>query len=358
MFSRLRHHDWLINLCFLLLAGMSLLTIYSVDQSNFWQQVIWFVLGAVVILILSQIDWRPLINYRWLIFGIYLASLLLLVITYLFAPAIRGARSWLVFGPVQLQTSELAKLALIILYSYYFASRHVTIARWQNIIIPFIYFLPPALLVFFQPDLGTTLVLFGLWLGYLLVSGIRWRHLALGLVVIGLMSFWAWNNLLVDYQRERIFALFHPRYDPLGVNYNVIQSKIAVGSAGIWGRGWQRGTQVQLGFLPEAGTDFIFAAFTEEWGLLGALFLLLVFAVLIWRILLAGLRAENNFSKLICLGTIIVFLIHFIFNVGSALGLTPVVGLPFPFFSYGGSNLLTAAALIGIIQSIVVKASF
>jgi len=358
MFSFLRRFDWSLNFSLLILAVASLLTIYSIDGDNFYPQLLWFILAALIIFFFLQLDWRPLVNYRWVIFGIYLAALGLLLLTYFFAPVIRGSRSWLVLGPLQFQTSEIAKLSLIILYSYYFAQRHVLIVRWQNILVPLLYLLPLALLVLLQPDLGSVLILFGIYVGFLLVSGIRWRHLALGLVVIGLLGFWAWNNLLFDYQQERIFALFHPRYDPLGVNYNVIQSKIAIGSAGLWGKGWGQGTQSQLGFLPEAGTDFIFPAFTEEWGLLGAVFLLLIFGVMIWRILLIGLRLENNFGRLVCLGTVIVFLLHLFINLGSALGLTPVIGVSLPFFSYGGSNLLTSAALIGIIQSIVFRSSF
>ena len=358
MFSSLRRFDWSLNFSLLILAVASLLTIYSIDRDNFYPQLLWFSLAALIIFFFLQLDWRPLVNYRWLIFGIYLAALVLLLLTYFFAPVIRGSRSWLVLGPWQLQTSEIAKLSLIILYSYYFAQRHVLIVRWQNILVPLLYLLPPALLVLLQPDLGSVLILFGIYIGFLLVSGIRWRHLVLGLLVIGLLGFWAWHNVLADYQRQRIFALFHPRYDPLGVNYNVIQSKIAIGSAGLWGKGWGQGTQSQLGFLPEAGTDFIFPAFTEEWGLLGAVFLLLIFAVMIWRILLIGLRIENNFGRLVCLGTVIVFLLHLFINLGSALGLTPVIGVSLPFFSYGGSNLLTSAALIGIIQSIAFRSSF
>ena len=232
------------------------------------------------------------------------------------------------------------------------------IARWHNILIPFFYFLLPVGLVLLQPDLGSALILFGIWVGYLFISGARKKHLLIGLIIFALAAAWGWQGFLKDYQQQRIIGLFRPDYDPLGINYNVIQSKIAIGSAGFFGKGYQQGTQVQLGFLPEAATDFIFAAYVEEWGFVGAAALLAAFLTMIFRIIAIGVRGENNFTKLICLGTVAVFVLHFVFNVFSNIGLLPVIGLPFPFFSYGGSSLLTNAVLVGIIQSIVIKFSF
>lgn len=358
MLIGLKKMDWVINGCVAALATASLLVIYSINYDNFTQQAIWFGLGLMVIIVFSQIDWRPLMARRGIIFSIYLAAVALLVATYFFAPVIRGTRSWLVFGSTQLQTSELAKLALIVLLSYYFAQRHVAIGHWQNLLVPFFYFLVPFLLILIQPDLGSALVLSSLFFGYLLVSGIHRRHLIIGILIITVILVGSWFVFLKDYQKERIIGLFNPDYDPLGVNYNTIQSKIAIGSGGWLGRGLGQGTQVQLGFLPEAATDFIFAALTEEWGLVGALLLIGVFTLLVWRIIKVGLLAESNFFRLICLGTAVVFLIHFLFNVGSNVGLLPVIGMPLPLFSYGGSSLLTNAMLIGIIQSIVVRFSF
>lgn len=357
-FSNLKRMDWPLNGSVLLLAVMSLITIYSVARDLFWQQFIWFALGLIVIIIFTQIDWRPLINYRWVVFSVYLIGVTLLIVTFFFAPAIRGVRGWLIIGPLRIQAAEMAKLSLIILLSYYFAFRHIGIAQWRNIFISLGYVVLPALLIFLQPDLGSMLVLIGLWAGYLLVSGIRWRHLLIGLIILAVLSSVGWSYFLQDYQKERVIGLFNPDYDPLGVNYNAIQSKIAIGSAGFWGKGFQQGTQVQLGFLPEADSDFIFAAFIEEWGLFGAIVFLTAFTVLLFRIIKIGLIAENNFSKLVCLGTVILFVFHFIINVGSNTGLLPVIGISLPLFSYGGSNLLTNAALIGIIQSIVARRSF
>lgn len=343
--------DWFLNLGIIFLFGFGLLSLASAAPKIFWWQVLWGVIGAVIVFLFANFDWRPFINYRWFIFGIYFFAVLLLAATLLFAPSIRGTRAWLIVGPFKVQASELMKFALILVYSYFFAKRHIGIAHLRIIGLSFIYFLLPAMLVIWQPDMGSALILGGIWFGYLLVSGIRWRHLftgtILGIVIFVLM--WAFS--LKDYQKERIVGLFNPEHDPLGVNYSVIQSKIAIGSAGFWGKGFRQGTQTQLKFLPEAQTDFIFAAFTEEWGIAGATAVFLFFCLILFQIMIIGVSADNNFVKLICLGTSILFLLHFIVNIGSNLGLIPVIGVPFPFLSYGGSNLLVSAMLIGLIQS-------
>lgn len=354
----LRRHDWLLNGAVLFLAAASLLILSSIDRALFWQQAIWFLIGFLVIFVFAGIDWRPLVNYRWVIFGVYVVSVLLLTVTLFLAPTIRSTRSWIVIGPVQFQTSEIAKFALIVLLSYFFAKRHVGIARLGILFKSFVYFAIPAGLILLQPDLGSTLIVLAIWFGFLLVSGIRWRHLAIGSVVTLVLLVLAWNFFLADYQRDRISAFLNPERDPLGVNYSVIQSKIAVGSGGFLGKGYGQGTQVQLGFLPAAGTDFIFASFMEEWGLLGGISVIGAFMFLLFRIVTIGMNAQNNFSKLLCLGAAIMFLIQFVVNMGSTLGLLPVIGVTFPFFSYGGSSILTNAMLVGIIQAIVVRSSF
>jgi len=304
---------------------------------------------------LPFLNLKALFNYRWLILGIYFFVLALLIVTYLVAPAIHGARSWIVLGPIQIQPSEFMKAALVILFSSFFATRHVAIARLGIIAASFLYFFIPAVIVLLQPDLGSGLVLLGIWLGYLLISGIPKKYVAIGLVVLILVAAVSWSFLFADYQKARIVALFKPNTDPLGVNYSVAQSKIAVGSAGFFGKGFGGGTQVQLGFLPAAQTDFVFAAFVEEWGLVGGLIIIGAFVFLIHRLLKRGRYSSSNMPRFIVLGTALVLLIHFIVNMGSTLGLLPVIGIGLPFVSYGGSNLLTVAALIGIIQGITEK---
>jgi len=357
MFSLLKSLDWKLNLAALFLVGAGMISLFSANPALFYKQLLWLAIGLILLFSIIFFDWRPYINYRGVIFGFYIFSIFLLLITYFLAPPIRGTRGWLPLGFFNFQTSELAKLILIIFLAHFFSRRHTGIGRVSTLIISFIYFLIPALLVALQPDFGSALILFCLWLGFLLVSGIKYRHLIFALIIFSLLAVIFWQTILKDYQKERILGFIFPNRDPLGINYNVIQSKIAIGSAGFFGKGFKQGSQVHLGFLPEAQTDFIFAAFIEEWGILIGLFLVLVFLFLILRIIKIGLNADNNFNRFICLGTVILLTVQFIFNVGSNLGLTPVIGVVFPFLSYGGSNLLTSLILLGMIQSIFVRRS-
>lgn len=351
-----KRQDWLLNLAVLFLAVASLAIIYSAAPDLFWYQALWFGLGFGIIFLLSSIDLRPLVSHRWLVIGFYVFALLLLSATLLFGVEIRGTKAWLPVGFGRFQTSEFAKVALIVLLAYFFGRRHTHIGQPRTILKSFLYFFLPASLIALQPDGGSVIVLSGLWVGFLLVSGIRWRHLFIGFVILCLIGAFGWD-FLREYQRERIIGFLDPAYDTAGTNYNVIQSKVAIGSAGLLGKGFGQGTQVQLKFLPEPATDFILAAFIEEWGLVGGIFVVGAFLFLLFRIMRIGMRAENNFSRFVCIGTIILFLIQFGLNAGSTLGLLPVVGVTFPFFSYGGSSLLTGAVLVGIIQSIAVRSA-
>lgn len=358
MFDILKRQDWWLYAAVLFLIIAGLLVSVSISRALFWQQIIWLAIGIITAVIISLIDWRPLITYRWLILLVYLLSVGLLAIVSFIAPPIRHVRSWLVLGPVQFQVSEFAKVALIILLAYFFSRRHVGIAHFKNLIPSFIYLAVPAFFILRQPDLGSAMILFCIWAGFLLVSGIPWRHLLVGVGVLIIGGVLAWSSFLRPYQKERIVAFLNPAYDPLGVNYGVIQSKIAIGSAGFFGKGFEQGTQLQLGFLPEAQADFVVAAFIEEWGLSGGLLVVAAFGFLLLRIIRIGFYSQNNFFRLLCLGTAVMFLAQFIFNIGSALGLLPVVGVTFPFLSYGGSSLLMNMVLIGIIESVAARTSF
>lgn len=356
-FTIFRRQDWLLNAAIFGLIGASLLMLSSISTNLFYQQLGWAAIALLVIFIFAHIDWRALSAYKWIVVSIYFFSVALLIATYFFAPTIRNTRAWLVLGPVQFQVSEFVKVALIIFFAYFFSKRHVGIARLSTIARPFIYFLIPASFIFLQPDMGTVIVLFCIWAGFLLVSGLPWKHILVGFLIVAIVITGSWFTVLKEYQRDRIIGLFDPTFDPLGVNYSTIQSKIAIGSGGWLGKGFGQGTQVQLGFLPEAATDYIFSSFAEEWGVVGALIIIALFALMLFAIIRIGLHADNNFYRFICLGAVIMFLIQFGINVGSALGLLPVIGITFPFFSYGGSSLLINAMMIGIVQSAAVYRS-
>lgn len=340
------------------LCIMGMVAIASAAPRFVPQQGVWITIGIVVAITCCFIDLRPLTHHRALVLALYGAAVALLVATHAVGPVIRGTRAWLTVGPVQLQTSEFAKVALIIVLSYFFARRHVGIAYLGNIFIPIGYAAILAALILAQPDMGSAMIIGGLLVGYFFVSGIRARHIVIGLILTAFAALWGWNNFLANYQRERIVGLFYPERDPLGASYNVIQSKIAVGSGGWWGKGFQQGTQVRLGFLPEAHNDFVFATIVEEWGITGGAVVVAALVALVSRIAAIGLRAQHNFSRLLCLGAMIVLLLHVVLNVGSALGVLPVVGVSLPFVSYGGSNLVMNFLLIGMIQSIALRESF
>ncbi len=355
LLSSIKRQDWFLNLSFFIIAAAGLVTVASAKPELFWYQVLWVVSASIIILIFSGVDWRPLINYRWVIVGLYLGSIALLVLNLFLSPVIKGTRGWLALGPLRFQSAELAKVIFLITLAYFFSRRHIGIAHLRNLIPSLVYLMVPVALILLQPDWGTALIFFGIWIGFLLVSGIRPQHLFFGLAIVAVAGFFIWNFNLQSYQKERIIGFFQPNYDLRGINYSVSQSRIAIGSAGWLGKGFRQGTQVQLHFLTEPATDFVLAAWTEEWGLLGAFVILVAFGCMLYRIIRIGLFSRNNFSQFVCLGTAIMFLIQFSLNAGSALGLLPVVGVTFPFFSYGGSSFLTKAVLLGIIQSIATK---
>ena len=350
--------DWALNFTIILLMAAGLLSLASTAPRLAGPQLLWCLLGLGIIILVANFDWRPFVARPWFSRGIYIIAIALLALTYFVAPTIRGVRAWIVIGPFQFQMSEFAKFALILIYSSFFARGHAGIAHVKNLLLSLIYLVLPLLLVLVQPDMGTALILFGIWFGYLLVCGIKWKHLLAAVIIFAAVFVFMWNGFLENYQKDRISALFQPERDPLGINYSVIQSKIAIGSAGFLGKGFKQGTQSQLGFLPEAQTDFIFSSFTEEWGLLGAMAILAVFFTMIFRIMRIGIFADNNFSRFICLGALLLFLLHFILNIGSNLGLLPVIGVSFPFLSYGGSNLLVNSFLVGMVQSIALHRRF
>jgi len=337
------------------LLAASLLTLSSVAFDRFVLQAIWGALGLAVMVSFRFFDWRAVFNQTWVVRALYGASIASLILVYFTAPEIRNVRGWFDWGPIHFQPVELMKVSLVLLFAHYFSRLHVAIAHWRTIVPSFLYFVIPAGLVALQPDLGSALVLFGIWFGFLLVSGLPRKRLVLLVVVGVVMGVVLWGFILRDYQRARIVGVFYPEQDVLGINYSVAQSKIAIGSSGFLGKGYGQGSQAQLKFLTEPATDFILAAFIEEWGILGGVVVIGAFFALLLRILFAGLRAERNVEKFICLGAATVFAWQFVLNVGSATGLFPVVGVTFPFLSYGGSSLLTNFLLLGIVNAIAVR---
>lgn len=328
----------------------SLAILSSVSTSLFLLQLAWIGVGAVILVLFYFVDWGALLSYRWAIIALYVFSMALLVFVYLRGPIIRNAASWLIIGPFSFQPIELAKIALILLYANYFSRRHISIGRWKYVTGSFVFFIIPAILVALQPNLGSAVILFGLWYGTLLVSGLPLRRVLVSLLVFLVAGVLLWNFGFRDYQRARIEGFLYPNRDTLGVNYNATQSRIALGSGGFWGKGYKQGTQTQLGFLSVPESDFVLAAFVEEWGFFGALVVLSAFGFLIFYILGIAAGAERNFEKYICLGVAIMFTTQFFINSASVTGLFPVIGVPFPFLSYGGSGLLMNFVALSLVD--------
>lgn len=335
-----------------ILAGAGLVVLSSVAQALFLKQLIWVGVGTALVIAFLFLDWRALLNHRGVIVGLYAAGVALLLIVLFIGPVIRNVRGWITLGPFTLQPVEVVKVALILAFARYFSRRHMSVARTRYIAESFLLFAIPAFLVALQPDVGSALILFCIWAGFLLTSGLPPRRVALGAVVLGVAGILLWSYGLREYQRERIVGLVYPERDALGVNYSVIQSKIAIGSGGLWGKGYGQGTQAQLGFLTEPSTDFALSALFEEWGWAGGAAVVVVFVALVIGVLRVGIYARSNFEKFVCLGTAILLGTHFFLNAGSATGIVPVVGVPFPFLSYGGSNFLTNALLLAIVNAI------
>lgn len=353
IFNHFRKLDWVIIICTIFLVGFGLLSIYS--QGDFYifkKQIIFLVASFILMFLISFFDWRGFRENPYFILVLYFFCLILLAGLYFFAPEIRGVKSWYKIGPFSFDPISVTTLVLIILLAKFFSMRNVEMYRLSHILLSGLYILLPIGLVFFQPDLGPVLILVALWIGILVISGIKLKNFAI-LTICGLLILILnWSFLLKEYQKERVMSFLSPQIEPLGVNWSQNQAKIAIGSGGIFGKGIGKGSQTQYGFLPEPHTDFIFAAIAEEFGLTGIIVLLSLFGVLIWRIMKIALSAESNFPRLFASGLVIVLVSQIFIHIGMNLGILPVIGIAFPFVSYGGSNLIAIFMGLGVLQSI------
>lgn len=336
----------------LVLSFFSLSTLYTTVGSNaaFYKQ-----LGIVVVSILAGTG-VSLVQIRFLrqgniAFYAYLAVLVLLVGILILGATVNNAQSWLRIGGVSLQPSEIAKLAVIFVLAKYLYRRHIDIANIRHVIMSFTYAAFAGLLVLRQPDLGSALVIFGIWGGMLFVSGVSKKHLLLIVAATGLLFGLGWQFLFQAYQKERILNFLDPLRDVRGSGYNVYQSIIAVGSGGVYGKGIAQGTQSSLKYLPESDTDFIFASFAEEWGFIGSALCIFLFFILVAALITISLGVETNFETLVIIGYVSYFLIHFVVNIGMNLGLLPVTGIPLPFMSAGGTHTLLEWIMLGTVIS-------
>ncbi len=358
-YDLVRRFDWLLAAAVFVLVLISLLTLAGLSSASpfqfFQRQVLWVILGAGVFFAASLFDYRMLRNYSGLLLAFYLLLVLSLAILLFSGARVRGVVSWFHIGSFAIEPGEFVKIILIVILAKYFSRRHVEIYRLRHLVISGVYAALPIGLVLLQPDLGTAVILGLIWLGIVISSGIRLKHFAVFSVLSVVIAIMSWSFLFAPYQQSRIISFINPWNDPRGTGYNAIQSMIAVGSGELWGKGLGYGSQTRLHFLPEPATDFIFAAFAEEWGFIGVLFLLSVYGVLFWRLFRIGMRAGDNFARLVVLGMSTVFFTHLLIHAGMNIGLLPITGITLPFISYGGSSMITAMALAGFAESIAIR---
>ena len=360
----MRNSNFFILIIAISIVSLGIFSIYSSTfqkegkpwQDIFKRQILWVVLGLSFFFISSNFNYRRLWDWTYFLYAI---GLLLLFLVFIIGVVRLGAQRWLKIAWFNFQPSEFAKLILVIFLARYFSKKEVfdislisgKLGIFRGLLLPFIFMAIPVCLVIEQPDLGSGLMIILLFVALLYVTGIRLRHIFmfLALGVLSLPLFW---QSLRNYQKERLLVFLNPNIDPLGAGYTVIQSKIAIGSAGILGKGWLSGTQSQLHFLPEAHTDFIFATFTEEWGLLGSSILLVLYYLLIRQGFLIAQRTQDHFGKLLAFGITLMLGIQIFINIAMNLGLAPVVGLPLPLMSYGGSSMVVTFIALGILVNI------
>ncbi|MFI4954888.1 MAG: rod shape-determining protein RodA [Gammaproteobacteria bacterium] len=349
-FSQRLHIDipLLCGIGVLMLFGLIIL--YSAGSGSvelLQRQLIRLALALGVILLFAQI---PPTYYRTWSPWLYALGLVLLIAVALFGEVRKGGQRWINLGVTTFQPSEIMKLAIPMMLAWYLSTKKLP-PHWKDLLIAFVLLLIPALLIIEQPDLGTGILIAASGLFVLFLSGISYRFIFL-VAAIAAASFPLLWTTLHEYQKKRIITLFNPEHDPLGSGYHIIQSTIAVGSGGLYGKGWMNGTQSNLQFLPERSTDFIFAVYGEEFGFIGAIILLIVYLLVIGRGLYIASQAQETFTRLLAGGITLTFAFYVIVNAGMVIGLLPVVGIPMPLLSYGGTSLITLSAGFGMLMSI------
>lgn len=357
--NNIRKLDWILLISVFLLFCVGLAGIYSVslgqkivDFSNFEKQLVFGLIGFIVLIVIALSNYSALYVYSKIV---YVASFFLLVGVLFFGSVIRGTKGWFSIFGLGFQPVELAKIALLIGLAKFFSNRLQQFKIGKHVFISFCLMMLFVLPVLLQPDLGSAIVLMAVWFALLVLTGIPKKFLIVILLVFVIVCTTAWFFFLHDYQKERIMVFINPQLDPLGGGYNVSQSIIAIGSGQILGRGLGFGSQSQLKFIPESQTDFLFAVIAEELGLLGVALVLALWAIIFYRLILIARRAKDDFGMFLVLGIAIVLFIHLLINVGMNMGIMPVTGISLPFLSYGGSFLLISLIMIGIAESVAVR---
>ncbi|GKS68635.1 cell elongation-specific peptidoglycan biosynthesis regulator RodA [Nitrosomonas sp. PY1] len=336
--------------------GVGLMVLYSASGGNIGKVNSQAINIAIALILMWVIANTSMQQIKRIALPIYLIGLALLIGVALFGEIYNGARRWLNIGITRIQPSELMKIAIPLMMAWYFDKHEITLRLRDYIGATFLLIIP-VLLILKQPDLGTALLIAASGFYVLFFAGLSWR-IIIGLTALGTASLPILWGMMHDYQRQRVMTLLDPTQDPLGAGYHIIQSSIAIGSGGIAGKGWQNGTQTHLDFLPEQSTDFIFAVFSEEFGLMGNTLLLLLYLIIIGRCVVITASASSQFNRLIAGSITLTFFTYIFVNMGMVSGILPVVGVPLPLISYGGTSMVTMLIGFGILMSIHTRPKF
>ena len=347
--------NWGFLLLICAIAAMGIAMLYSVADGSFdpWamRQAIRFGVGVCILFVVAFVDIRVWMNLAYPAYG---AALLLLIGVEFVGFRGMGAQRWIDLGFIQLQPSELMKITLILALARYFHGlTHDQVSRLRFLIIPALMIAVPFYLTLRQPDLGTAVLIGVVGIGLLFMAGLAWRYFVLGGVAAVSAVPIAWG-MLHDYQRQRVLTFLNPESDPLGAGYHILQAKIAAGSGGVFGKGFMQGTQSHLNFLPEKHTDFIFTMLSEELGLVGGFTLMGLYIMVLMFGLTVGLQTRNQFGRLLAIGITINFFLYIFINIAMVMGLLPVVGVPLPLVSYGGTAMLTLMLGFGLLMSVYI----
>jgi len=355
--------DYLMVATALTLVGVGLVLIYSGSRSFYdgpltsfaspvFKQVVFACIGITGMLVVSKFDYHYLTHYAWVLYGIGCVSLVAILGI---GQTAYGSTRWFDLGPIQVQPSEFAKLATIVALARFFSEHGGDARELRALLMSLVIVGPVAALVFVEPDLGTTIVFFAIWVGIVVVAGAKTSHLlVMGAIFLAILPF-AWTFAIADYQVERVSVLVDSNEDALGAGYNVNQSKIAVGSGEVLGKGFTNGDQTQLGYLKVATKDFIFSLLAEEWGFVGCMVVFALFILLLMRGVRAAQIAGDTAGQLIAVGIVMLILSQTFINVAVNLSVFPVTGIPLPFISQGGSSLVSLFISLGILQSIIMR---
>lgn len=358
-------YDFLVFIVILLILGIGVLSIYSATQFYslphgktplYLKQMYWIFLGSIALVVFASIDYHEIARLAYPLYGIIVFLLIMVLVG---GQVIQGAKRWISLGFFSFQPSELAKIALLLTSAKYLSDFHPKgRLNLKQLLIPGILVLTPLLLILKQPDLGTALAISSLFFSMVFVLGLKSKFLIYASLLLTMSFPFLWQlfwNHLKGYQKERLLTFVDPTSDPIGRGYHIIQSKIAVGSGGLLGKGFLGGTQSQLKFLPEGHTDFVFAVYSEEWGFVGVLFLFLLFFFLVlWGIDIA-VKAKDALGMLIASGVVGLISFYFLLNVAMTLGMMPVVGVPLPLVSYGGTSMVATMALLGLLMNVKLR---